>query len=153
MKFPRSMLIAATATATATAALAVSGPALAHHPGHEGEPVKALKGTKLSVSTRPAPGGVLVHARTRHFRWAPEHMSPVHGEGKVIRGEGHGHIYVDGATMPTLMIVGPWTYLPLQPGKHTVRVTLNANNHEEYQLHGHTVQDTVHVTINDSGDE
>jgi hypothetical protein len=32
MKFPRSMLIAATATATATAALAVSGPALAHHP-------------------------------------------------------------------------------------------------------------------------
>ena len=105
------------------------------------------KAITIKVSTQPAPAGVLVHAVTTGYRFAPEHLSPIHGEGKVVQGEGHGHIYVDGAAAPKLMIVGPWTYLPLKPGKHTIRVTLNANDHNEWTWSGKTVQDSVKVTV------
>ena len=135
------------ALGSAAAALAVGGGISAWAHAGEGHPVAAPKKMKVSMSTRPAPSGVLVHLVTRGFRWAPEHMSPVHGEGKVVKGEGHGHIYVDGAEMPATMVVSDWTYLKLDPGKHTLRVTLNADNHEEYQRSGKPVQDSVSVKV------
>lgn len=135
------------AVMTLAAAGANAGVASAQHGDAHGAPVEATKNMKLTVSTRPAPGGVLVRARTRGFRWAPEHLSPVHGEGEVVRGEGHGHVYLDGSDMPTIMVVSEWTFLRLKVGKHRLRVTLNANNHEEYQRAGKAIEDTVRVTM------
>jgi hypothetical protein len=101
----------------------------------------------VRVQTKPAPGGVLVHAITSGYRFAPEHLSPIHGQGRVVQGEGHGHIYVDGATKPKTMIVGPWTYLGLTPGTHTIRVTLNANDHNEWTWKDKVVASSIRVTV------
>lgn len=137
-----SLLIAS----LAILATAGAGTALGHDdPGGEGH--AAGKGVSISVETRPAPGGVLLHVSTRKFRWAPEHLSPIHGQGHVVAGEGHAHAYVDGAKMPAVMVVGPWTYLRLDPGRHTLRVTLNANDHNEWRRNGKPIQDTVTVDI------
>lgn len=130
----------------ALAAIPVSG-AAAHGGDAHGETHPSKKAVTVKIGTRPAPGGVLVHLKIRGYRWAPEHMSPIHGKGKVIQGEGHGHIYVDGAEKPALMVVGPWTYLPLNAGRHTVRVTLNANDHNEWTWDGKTVQSTIKITV------
>lgn len=101
----------------------------------------------VRVETKPAPRGVLVHAITTGYRFAPERLSPVHGKGNVVQGEGHGHVYVDGAKTPKTMIVGPWTYITLTPGRHTVRVTLNANDHNEWTWQGMVVEATTRVTV------
>jgi hypothetical protein len=108
---------------------------------------EASDGMAVKLTTRPAPGGVLVRLRTRRFRWAPEHLSPVHGEGRFVPGEGHGHIYVDRSVMPAIMVVGPWTYLRLEPGRHLLRVTLNGNDHLVYRRNGRPVQDSVSATV------
>jgi hypothetical protein len=136
--------------ATSAVLLAASGGLSAWaHP----EPVpaegahEAPDGMAVNLTTRPAPGGVLVRLRTHRFRWAPEHLSPVHGEGLFVPGEGHGHIYVDGSTMPAIMVVGPWTYLRLEPGLHMLRVTLNGNDHLEYRRNGQPVQDSKSTTV------
>lgn len=136
-----------TAVLAAAMALLVAGGGLVAraHAGEETHP--APKGMSVKVTTRLAPSGVLVHLKTRKFRWAPEHLSPVHGQGQFISGEGHGHVYVDASTTPATMVVGPWTYLRLEPGRHTLRVTLNGNDHLEYRRNGHAVQDSVSVTI------
>jgi hypothetical protein len=125
---------------------AVLAPAAAPHE-EMGTSHPSAKKITVKASTRPAPGGVLVRLRTVGYRWAPEHLSPIHGKGKVVQGEGHGHFYVDGAKTPTTMVVGPWTYLKLAPGGHRLRVTLNANDHNEWTWHGKTVQSTVKVKV------
>jgi hypothetical protein len=43
-------------------------------------------------------------------------------------GEGHAHLYIDNVKRARLY--GTWFHLEdLEPGKHIIRVTLNANNH------------------------
>jgi hypothetical protein len=135
--------------AVVVVALSVSpvSAALAHGGEMRADTHAATKAMTVKVSTRPAPGGVLVRLRTTGYRWAPERLSPSHGAGNVTQGEGHGHIYVDGAAKPALLVVGPWTYLPLKAGKHTLRVTLNANDHDEWTWNGKTVQGTTKVTV------
>jgi hypothetical protein len=80
-------------------------------------------------------------------REVPLRRAPIHGKGKVVQGEGHGHIYVDGEEAPTLMIVGPWTYLPLDPGMHMLRVALNANDHNPWLWKGKAVEVMAGVRV------
>ena len=112
----------------------------------------STKKITVSATTRPAPSGVLLHLRTTGYRWAPQHMSPTHGKGQVVQGEGHGHVYLDGATTPLTMVVGPWTYLKLTPGRHTLRITLNANDHNPWTWKGKPVQTTITVRVAKAGD-
>jgi hypothetical protein len=107
----------------------------------------APRGMRVAVRTRPGPHGVVLHIVTRRFRWAPQRLSATEGAGRVVRGEGHAHLYVDGATMPTTLVVAPWTYLGLTPGPHTLRVTLNADNHAEYVRAGRPVEASATVDV------
>jgi hypothetical protein len=116
------------------------------HASHGEEGHHAPNGMSVKLTTRPAPGGILVRLHTRKLMWSPEHLSPVHGKGKFTSGEGHSHIYVDGSKTP-IIIVGPWTYLALMPGHHTLRVTLNGNDHLEYRHNGHAIQDRESITV------
>lgn len=93
----------------------------AHAPGVQ---IKAGKDTMA---------GWNVHIVTTHFQFAPEHVNQAHQAG-----EGHAHIYVDGHKVAR--VYGPWFHLENQePGRHEVRVTLNANTHDELTLNGKTI--------------
>ena len=63
-------------------------------------------------------------------------------------GEGHAHLYVDGKKRDRLY--GPWYHLAdLTPGRHTIEVTLNSNNHAEYLLEGEAISDQVTIEVAD----
>ena len=114
-----------------------------------------------STKTHPAPKGMTVairlhkdamsgwnlEVRTRNFRWAPQRVN-----GKHRPGEGHAHLYIDGQKITRLY--GPWYYLKadlLPPGKHTVRVTLNGNDHGDYVRKGKVVAATKTIVVPRAG--
>lgn len=85
-------------------------------------------------------GGVNVHIGTRLWNWAPHNVNGAH-----IPGEGHAHIYVDGEKLNR--VYGPYYHIPaLSPGDHEIRVTLNANSHNDLTLNGEPIEATTTVT-------
>lgn len=85
-------------------------------------------------------GGVNVHIGTRLWNWAPQNVNAAH-----IPGEGHAHIYVDGEKINR--VYGPYYHIPkLSPGDHEIRVTLNANSHNDLTLNGEPIEATTTVT-------
>lgn len=85
--------------------------------------------------------GYNLHIETEAFTFTPEKF----GEAHVV-GEGHAHLYIDGRK--EARIYGPWYHLDeLLPGKHTLRVTLNANNHNEYSYDDNVIADEVEITV------
>lgn len=74
---------------------------------------------------------------TERFRFAPERVNQTHAAG-----EGHAHLYVDGKKVAR--VYGPWFHLgPQTPGKHELRVTLNANSHEELAVKSKKIEATA----------
>lgn len=74
-----------------------------------------------------------VHLITENFRFAPEDAS-----GPPVFGEGHAHVYVDDVLLGRAY--GPWYHIPqLKPGPHSLYVTLNHNDHNEYSINGTTI--------------
>ena len=75
-----------------------------------------------------------IHVTTKNFRFSPENINK-----EPIEGEGHAHLYVDGKKISRLY--NAWFHLSnLSPGSHTLRVTLNANNHAELVLNGKNIE-------------
>jgi len=103
---------------------------------------KATPSVEISAERDPMmPGHVNVHIMTENVTFAPENVS-----GKHVPGEGHAHVFVDGVKISRAY--GQWYHIPrLKPGKHTIRVTLNTNAHEEYTVDGEVVAATDTVTI------
>lgn len=90
----------------------------------------------LDLSRDPMTGWNL-HLDTANFTFAPEHASRDH-----VLGEGHAHVYVNGAKLGRFY--GPWLHLDnLPPGEVTVEVTLNANDHRPLSVDGTPVAQTV----------
>ncbi len=90
-------------------------------------------------------GGVNVHVMTEGWRWAPENVN-----GANADGEGHAHIYVDGEKVGRTY--GPRYYLgSLEPGERHIRVTLNANAHNDLLVGGEPVEAMTMVTVPESG--
>jgi hypothetical protein len=97
--------------------------------------ILATHGTPLEV----AMGGFNLRVRMANFRLAPEHTG-----GRPVAGEGHLHLYVDGARHTRLY--GSWFYLDgLAPGAHALRVEAVANNHAPYHHGGEPVFATAAV--------
>lgn len=79
--------------------------------------------------------------KTQNFEFAPENISQDH-----VPNKGHAHVYVDDVLVSRSY--GNWYHLPrLDPGNHTIRVTLNANNHNEYESEKGVIQDEVVVNV------
>jgi hypothetical protein len=91
-------------------------------------------------ATPDARMGVNVTVETTGFRWAPEHAS-----GAAVDGAGHAHLYVDGEKVGRLY--GPDVHLPLDPGEHEIRVTLNGNDHADLEVDGVPVEATTTVDV------
>ena len=105
------------------------------------DPIESEVPVSIEISATVEPGGVRVFITTENWRWAPDEVDQDH-----VPGSGHAHIYVDGEKIdrvygPTYVLTG------LSPGRREVRVTLNANSHNELLVGGEPVEDTVTVEV------
>jgi len=95
-----------------------------------GEPAPEIE---LAVKPAAEGDGWQVHVSARDFRFDKSLVDGIH-----IPGTGHGHLYLNGLKLQRL-------YSPdakigaLPPGVHTVRVTLNTNDHRAYVVEGEPV--------------
>lgn len=86
-------------------------------------------------------GGWNVHIITENFTFAPENVNTPSKEG-----EGHAHIYVDGKKIAR--VYGEWFHVGnIDPGAREVRVTLNANSHEQYAFEGSPIESIKVIQI------
>ncbi len=110
--------------------------------------VEAPKGMSVSVEATPdSVSGMNVRLTTTEFAFTPAEVG-----GEHVPGHGHAHIYVDGVKVARLY--GPDFHLGgIEPGERELRVTLNANTHEEYALGHETVEHTITVTVPGAADD
>ena len=88
-------------------------------------------------------GGVNVRIITENWRWSPENVNGAH-----IAGEGHAHIYADGVKLNR--VYGPRYHIAgLEAGERELRVTLNANPHNELRVNGEPLEASLRVTLPD----
>ena len=96
----------------------------------------------VEIQLAPDPlGGANLMVMPHGFTLAPEKVNEPN-----VAGEGHPHVYVNGVKLSRLY--SPYMHLGmLQPGMNEVRVTLNANMHQEYAHNGQTIEAvaTIHV--------
>lgn len=82
-----------------------------------------------------------LHVEAQNFRFAPRQFGQPYQPG-----EGHAHLYINGKKRAR--IYSPWFHLESLPvGRHILRVTLNANNHDMLTHQGNVIADTVQVTV------
>jgi hypothetical protein len=129
-----ALAIAVTAALTIPAASAIADGM------HEGTGDTGGTGTMPEMTSHMAPAAMTVellvskdakmghniNVKTKAFKWAPWNASKPH-----VQGQGHAHLYVDGEKVTRLY--GPWYYIKdLAKGRHTIKVTLNGNDHGDY---------------------
>ena len=121
--------------------------------GHEGDHDGGMDHGSLVEVTGPVPSiNLVVHKDpkvgynleiiTTNYTFAPQNASTEH-----IDGEGHSHLYVDGEKITR--VYGNWYYLKAftEPGEHTIRVELSANDHRAYASGGVRIDDTEHILV------
>ena len=78
-----------------------------------------------------------VHFKTERFKFAPEHYSQAN-----VPGEGHIHLFVDGAPTRISVKEDTYTLTDLAPGVHKLEASLHTNNHQPYN-----VKDSIEFTV------
>lgn len=114
-----------------------------HTDGHKHAALEAEKpiGVAIDVSIEDE-GGVNLNIMTQGLVWAPENVNEDH-----IPGEGHAHLYVDGVKT---RIYTPYFHIPgLEAGVHHIRVTLNANTHDDMYVNGFPVEAVATVVVSE----
>ncbi len=118
----------------------------------EGSDEMAMDAEGVEVDTANAPAvaidvvadpksGWNVKVDLENYTLAPENAS-----GENIAGKGHMHLTVDGEKLTRLY--GQWWHIAeLDEGKHTVEVSLNANNHAPYLLNGEAIVATQEIEV------
>ena len=109
-----------------------------------GDPIEAPDDMEVSLDVElDDKSGVNVRIETEGFEFAPEHVNDDHEQG-----EGHSHLYVNGKK-----VARPYQeyfYLPasyLEEGETEFEITLNGNDHGEYERDGEKLSDTVTLDI------
>jgi hypothetical protein len=132
------------ASIVSTITLVTALPATAHM--GEAHEVDAESAPKISLLVeKDEIGGFNVQIITENFTWAPENASEEH-----VPGEGHAHIYVDGAKVGR--VYSSWYHLNvsslnLEPGSHEVEVSLNSNDHGPYTVNGEEVRAVASIEV------
>ena len=91
---------------------------------------------KLELTKDPMSGWNLF-IETTNFKFTPENVNQPHQSGT-----GHAHLYINGQKYAR--VYSPYFYLPdLVGGKNELRVTLNANGHENLALKEKPIEKTV----------
>lgn len=100
-----------------------------------GDPVPTVSFT----ITKDAVGGYDLHVETTNFAFTPELINT-----DAIPDQGHAHLYIDGQLT---ILLAPWYHIAaLAPGIHTIAVSLNANDHSVFAVHGQPIQATEQFT-------
>ncbi|MFT5116786.1 MAG: hypothetical protein ACI9NY_000309 [Kiritimatiellia bacterium] len=85
----------------------------------ENTPIPTIK---VTASEDPMTGWN-IHISTENFLFTPEKVNQ-----ENTANEGHAHIYIDGFKFSR--VYSQWYHLKqLTPGEHTLRITLNSNDH------------------------
>ncbi len=109
---------------------------------HHAKTIEAPPGMSVSVTAAPddESGANLVIATTG-LTFAPDKVDQPH-----VPGEGHAHVYVDSVKLGRVFANDHYIS-DLDPGERAIRITLNANSHEQYAIGGHPVEATTTVII------
>ena len=92
-------------------------------------PDTAVPSVNFSISA-DSMSGWNIRIDTENFNFTPDKI-----DQPVDEVAGHAHIFVDDFKMAR--VYGNWYHLRrLTPGEHTVRITLNANDHSEWSHQG-----------------
>ena len=89
------------------------------------------------------PGAFNLYLSLSGFAFSPENASSHH-----IPGEGHAHVYVDGVKLGRIYSES-YFLSGLSAGPHTIRVTLNANSHQDYIFEGGLLEASVEVVASE----
>jgi hypothetical protein len=101
---------------------------------------RAIPTVKLIVHP-DAMRGWNLELQVTNFRFAPDRVNT-----KSSPTEGHAHLYIDGQKITRLY--GNWYYLAsLEPGRHELKVTLNANGHELLVHRGQPIEAIAIVEV------
>lgn len=74
-----------------------------------------------------------LHIITSNFTFTPEKINT-----DPESGEGHAHLYIDDQL---IVVLGNWYHIDsIPPGRHTIRVSLNNNDHSVYSVGGKYIQ-------------
>jgi len=83
-----------------------------------------------------------LHVDTTNFTWTPQNINQA-----PVADQGHAHLYIDGVLT---VLLGPWYHINgdvLPPGRHTVTVSLNANDHSVFSADGRNIQETQTLVV------
>ena len=109
---------------------------------HHAKTIEAPPGMSVSVTAAPDDqSGANLSIATSGLTFAPDKVDQPH-----VPGEGHAHVYVDGVKLGRVFANDHYIS-DLDPGERTIRITLNANSHEQYAIGGHPVEATTTVVI------
>ena len=100
---------------------------------------------ELIITALPDPmSGWNLKIVTRNFRFAPENASRSH-----VSGEGHAHIYVNDEKVARHY--GHWFHIAdLAPGKNTITVTLNTNDHRQLVVDGEVLSASTVIEVDNN---
>ncbi len=94
---------------------------------------------ELDIQKDPMKGWNL-HIQTQNYTFTPQKVNQDN-----IANEGHAHLYIDNYKIAR--IYSNWYHIvDLRPGEHTIRVTLNANDHSDFLFNGEEIAASVTVT-------
>lgn len=98
--------------------------------GKEGPGVaKAGAKPRLDAQFVQAGRSVTINYKVENLKISSEHVGH-----DPVQGEGHLHIYVDGKQKAVLNTEAPVKLENLTPGKHTIKLDLQNNNHTPLQV-------------------
>ena len=73
-------------------------------------------------------------------------LVPVDPPSEHKSGQGHLHLYVDGASIAMLHET-TYTVTDLTKGSHSFRITVSTNDHREYSVDGEVIADSISLEI------
>lgn len=116
------------------------------HDAGQASTVEATEGMSVRVEASPdSVSGLNIRLTTPNFTFTAGDAG-----GEHVPGQGHAHIYVDGVKLGR--VYGEHYHIGhIEPGEHTLRVSLNANDHTEYTIDGSLVEDVITVVAPEAG--
>lgn len=103
----------------------------------EGSPVPKVNNFTVK---KDAKSGWNISFETINFSFAPEKAS-----SENIVGEGHAHLYIDEEKI-TRLYSNNYYLGDLEEGEHTIKITLNTNDHKDYTYNGEVISASQTVT-------
>lgn len=90
--------------------------------------------------TKDSMSGWNVRIQTTNFKFSPQDAGK-----ETVAGEGHVHLYLDDQKIAR--VYGEWFHLVIPTaGEHTIRATLNTNDHSDYATDGNIIEASTSVT-------